>query len=156
MLLGAVLNYMDDILTNLVDQMELTLRRALAEKLADTPSAPSSLITFLAQDEASVARPILLKSCLLRDEQLIEIVKHRTKEHQLCIAMRRNISELVSSSLIEKVEHIVRKDSARSRCALTCQIDQGLHIPIHSFLHRRTVPPMRLCALESLTSPNLL
>lgn len=108
---------MDDILTNLVDQMELTLRRALAEKLADTPSAPSSLITFLAQDEASVARPILLKSCLLRDEQLIEIVKHRTKEHQLCIAMRRNISELVSSSLIshgdeDVIETLLQNDSA--------------------------------------------
>lgn len=108
---------MDDILTSLVHRMELSLRCTLAENLADTPSAPPSLITFLAQDEASVARPILLKSRLLRDEQLIEIIKHRTKEHQLCIAMRRDISELVSSSLIshgdeDVVESLLQNDTA--------------------------------------------
>ena len=108
---------MDDILTNLVHQMELSLRRALSEKLADTRSAPPSLITFLAQDDVSVARPILLKSRLLRDEQLIEVIKHRTKDHQLCIAMRRNISELVSSSLIshgdeDVIESLLQNDSA--------------------------------------------
>ena len=108
---------MDDILTSLVHQMELSLRRDLAQRLADSASAPPSLIAFLAQDEASVARPILQQSKLLCDAQLVEIVKHRTKEHQLSIAMRRDISELVSSSLIstgdeDVIESLLHNESA--------------------------------------------
>jgi uncharacterized protein (DUF2336 family) len=55
----------------------------------------------LANDEIEVALPILVASEVLRDEELIDIIRHRTLEHQLAIAMRRTLSEAVSDVLVE-------------------------------------------------------
>jgi uncharacterized protein (DUF2336 family) len=48
-----------------------------------------------------VAHPILVKSEVLKDPELIEIVQHRTMEHQVAIAIRPKISEQVSDALVE-------------------------------------------------------
>lgn len=92
---------MCDILRQLVGTVERTVRRALALKLADVASAPRDLITYLANDHADVAFPILTRSLVLADEDLIEIVRHRALEHQLAIAMREGLSEAVSEVLAE-------------------------------------------------------
>ena len=39
---------------------------------------------------------------MLQDSELIEIVHHRTLEHQLAIAMRRRVSAAVSDALVEE------------------------------------------------------
>ena len=53
--------------------------------------APEGLLEMLARDDISVAGPILQHSPLLEDTTLIEIVQLRTREHQLCIAMRTSL-----------------------------------------------------------------
>lgn len=92
---------MTDILRQLIHDVEMTVRKALAIRLADEPGAPSNLISALANDQAEVAHPILLKSAVLQDIELIEIVQHRTLEHQLAIAMRKTLSEVVSDALVD-------------------------------------------------------
>jgi uncharacterized protein (DUF2336 family) len=92
---------MTDILNKLVTEFETELRQQLAERLSDSKSAPRNLVLALANDEIVVARPILLKSGVLRDPELIEIIHHRTLEHQLAIAMRTSVSEVVSDALVE-------------------------------------------------------
>lgn len=92
---------MGEILRRLIGEVESAIRRSLAEKLADMPGAPPDLVRDLAQDEASVAHPILLRSPLLRDVDLIEIVRHRTLEHQLAIAMRQTVGPAVSEALVD-------------------------------------------------------
>lgn len=92
---------MSDILRRLIGDVEAAIRRSLAEKLADMPGAPPDLVRELANDEASVAHPILLRSPLLRDVDLIEIIRHRTLEHQLAIAMRATVSPSVSDALVD-------------------------------------------------------
>jgi uncharacterized protein (DUF2336 family) len=92
---------MTEILRQLINDVETSVRRALAEKLAKHPDAPRDLILSLANDEIAVAHVILEHSEVLRDEELIEIIHHRTLEHQLAIAVRKSVSEQVCVALVE-------------------------------------------------------
>jgi len=91
---------MSEILGKLIRDVEASVRKALAERLADRDDVPSSLIVMLAKDEASVAHPVLLDSPLLDDPELLDIISTRTREHQLSVANRGGISETVTDALI--------------------------------------------------------
>ena len=92
---------MTDILRQLIHDVEMSVRKALADRLSDHEDAPHELITTLANDQIEVAHNILLNSQVLQDIELIEIIQHRTFEHQLAIAMRKSVSEAVSDALVE-------------------------------------------------------
>lgn len=94
----------DQVLVRLARDMELEVRRKLALRLAATPTAPVELVEMLAKDDISVARPILERSQLLSETTLIEIVRMRVREHQLCIARRESVSAGVSDALVEVAE----------------------------------------------------
>src|SRR6266851_3317910 len=91
---------MNDILRNLIKEVEETVRRALADQLAQRQDAPRDVVLSLANDKIEVAYPILLQSQVLQDLELIEIIHHRTLEYQLAIAMRETVSETVSEALV--------------------------------------------------------
>lgn len=90
-----------DILKRLIHDVEVSVRRALSEFLAEKPDAPEDLIVALANDEIDVAYPVLAKSGVLKDPELIEIIAYRTMEHQLAIAIRPKVSKRVSTALAE-------------------------------------------------------
>jgi uncharacterized protein (DUF2336 family) len=92
---------MADILRKLIRECEMAVRRDLSERLANAGNPPHDLILALANDEFEVAQPILTQSQVLRDIELIQIIRHRTQQHQLAIAMRRSVSEYVSDALVE-------------------------------------------------------
>ncbi len=92
---------MTDIMNQLIQEVETTVRRHLSERMSVLPNAPRELILTLANDEIDVARSILLKSEILHDIDLIEIIHQRTMEHQLAIAMRKEVSEPVADALVE-------------------------------------------------------
>ncbi len=92
---------MGEILRQLVRDVELTMRKAIAERLSRKPDAPHALIIELANDQIDVAHPILKDSDVLRDVDLIEVIRHRTMEHQLAVAMRKTLSAGVSAALVE-------------------------------------------------------
>jgi uncharacterized protein (DUF2336 family) len=100
---------MTEILRQLIHDVESSVRRALAERLSREKDAPHDLVLALARDEIDVAHPILLNSTVLCDEELIEIVLHRTLEHQLAIAMRKLVSEPVSDALVQSENQDVVK-----------------------------------------------
>lgn len=91
---------MGDILRHVIHDVEMVVRRRLAERMAQI-DAPHDLIVQLANDEIEVAHPILQQSDILHDTDLVEIIHHRTLQHQLAIAMRRHLSETVSDALVE-------------------------------------------------------
>jgi uncharacterized protein (DUF2336 family) len=91
---------MGDILRNLVNDVEIAVRRRLAEQLSQRSDAPPDVVLSLANDKIEVAYPILLRSKVLQDLELVEIVHHRTLEYQLAIAMRESVSETVSDALV--------------------------------------------------------
>jgi uncharacterized protein (DUF2336 family) len=89
-------------LRRLIHEVEVSIRRALADRLAAEARAPRELILALADDTIEVAFPILRQSPLLQDRELIDIIQHRTLEHQLAIAMRSRVSGAVAAALVER------------------------------------------------------
>ena len=98
---------MTDILRTLIREVEMTVRKELAGRLATSGSIPGELLTELANDEIEVAHPILVRSEVLKNAELIEIIRHRTMEHRLAIAMRESIETEVTDALVEKGEESV-------------------------------------------------
>jgi uncharacterized protein (DUF2336 family) len=92
---------MTEILRQLIHDVEISVRRALADRLAEQPMAPRDLVLALANDEIEVAHPLLVNSGVLEDMDLIEIIRNRTLEHQLAIAIRKSVSETVCDALVE-------------------------------------------------------
>ncbi len=93
-----------EILQGLLHEVELAVRHDIAGRLSHIDDAPRDLIMMLANDESEVARPILLKSGVLQDLDLMEIIKHRSLEHRLAIATRPGVSEEVADALVENGE----------------------------------------------------
>ncbi|RED51067.1 DUF2336 domain-containing protein [Aestuariispira insulae] len=100
---------MFDILHKLVREVELSMRKTISEKLASLDNAPRDLIRELANDDIEVAFPLLTKSKALWDQDLIEVIYHRTLEHQLAISIRDDLSEDVSEALVATGEETVIK-----------------------------------------------
>ncbi len=90
-----------DILRRLSGDVETQVRAALAKRLAVVADAPRDLILLLARDDCEVAHEILLRSPVLRDPDLIELVCHHAWRHQMAVALRDGIGEEVSQALAE-------------------------------------------------------
>ena len=108
---------MGDILERLINDVETVVRRALADKLSGLPEAPPQVISALANDALEVAYPILIESAVLQDMELVEIIRHRTHEHQLAIAMRETVSETVSDALVDTDNNDVIRTLVENRGA---------------------------------------
>ncbi len=96
-----------DILRRLTVDVELAIRHELAGRLARKPSAPRDLVFMLANDRIDVCYDILAKSPVLRDSDLIEIIRNRGLAHQMGIAIREELSEDVSAVLVATGEEKV-------------------------------------------------
>lgn len=79
---------MQDILRRLTKDVEISVRSALAERLADDAKAPHDLVLFLARDQIEVARPLLLRSAVLNHEDLVTLCAECGEAHQQTIALR--------------------------------------------------------------------
>ena len=100
---------MYDILHRVISDVEFPLRRTLSNRLSVMEGAPGELVRLLANDHIDIAFPLLFKSQALRDSDLMEIIRQRSQEHQLSIALRHSISEQVSDSLVETGnENVIR------------------------------------------------
>jgi len=100
---------MFEILHRIVKDAEMDVRKVISSRLADSENAPSELIQLLGNDEIEVAYPILTESSVLRDEGLIEIIRNRTLEHQMAVAIRHSVSEDVTDALVETGDERVIK-----------------------------------------------
>jgi len=92
---------MFDILHRIIHDVEMSVRRRVGEYVATCTDAPNELVNLMANDEIEVAYPILIKSPVIKDAALIEVIRDRTLEHQLAIAIRHDVSEAVSDALVE-------------------------------------------------------
>ena len=111
---------MFEILHMLVHDMEMLLRQVMSEHLAQLDDVPRALAMLLANDEIEVAFPILSLSTVLLDEDLVEIIRNRSVEHQLAVTKRPSISETVSDALVETgVEGVVASLLANAKAAIS-------------------------------------
>jgi uncharacterized protein (DUF2336 family) len=99
---SSEMQHFDVIMSRVTEQVETALRQELSEKLADVPNAPQGLIRQLAQDEISVAEPVLRRSEALTEEDLLNIVRQRGQEHMHAITKRRSVPEKLTAELVER------------------------------------------------------
>jgi len=88
---------MQDILRRLAPDVEISVRMALAERLADDETAPHGLILLLAHDHIDVACPLLLRSAVLGDEDLRRLSAECGEAHRQTIATRANTSKAAAN-----------------------------------------------------------
>lgn len=113
---------MRDILKRLTRDVEMAIRIQLAERLADDPETPLDLILLLADDAIEVARPVILRSQKLTDDDILAFVAHADEVHQAVCAERPHIGEPVTECLAASESEsvlvaLVRNVTARIRAA---------------------------------------
>ncbi|MBB5085897.1 DUF2336 domain-containing protein [Roseospira marina] len=125
---------MADILRRVLKEIEIGVRRRIAAEFASRPDVPRDLLTFLANDEIDVAYPVLSQSPVLRDADLVEVIRNRTLEHQLAVAVRFEVSETVSDELVGTgnetvITELLKNPDARiSRATLGYLVEQSQRI----------------------------
>jgi uncharacterized protein (DUF2336 family) len=105
---------MQDILRRLARDVEMAIRIALAERLADDTTAPHDLILLLADDKIEVARPLILRSPLLTETDVLRMIADHSEAHQTAVAGRANIGEPVTEALVQSNAETVLTTLARN------------------------------------------
>ncbi len=139
---------MFDILHKLVREVETSMRVSLSEKIADLKDAPRQLALELANDQIEVAHPILTKSKVLHNEDLIEVIFNRTLEHRMAIAIRDDIDEDVSHALVasgeeEVVKKLLENENAKiGKATLEYVVDESKRVNSYQepLLNRSDLP----------------
>lgn len=90
-----------EVIKRIAYELEVKVRTRLAERMSEADCAPHELIVKLATDEIGVARPVLEKSPVLRDEDLIHIARILGQEHLHAISNRRELNAAVTDALVE-------------------------------------------------------
>src|SRR6201999_2057447 len=90
---------MREILRRLTRDVEMAIRIALAERLADDASAPHDLILLLVDDTIEVARPLILHSPLLTEADALKLIAGASLSHMEAVAGRPNIGFPVTEAL---------------------------------------------------------
>ncbi len=86
-------------LTCLADDLSPRVRRALSDVMASAPQAPRALITALANDQPDVAAPVLSRSPLLSEAELVEYATIGAALAQTAIARRAHVPTTVAAAL---------------------------------------------------------
>lgn len=94
----------DDIVRAIAHDVEVEVRKALAQTIASSTDIPQDVALRMAHDVIEVAEPILKASDLLDDDMLVEIVKSRSEDHRVAIAARPVVREPVAAAIVEHAE----------------------------------------------------
>jgi len=158
---------MREILLRLTRDVEMAIRISLAERLADDTSAPNDLILLLADDTIEVARPVILRSPLLCDEDMLKLIAQSDTGHQEAVAARPYIGETVTAALAKcetetVLVTLVRNSTAKlSGTTYEILVDKsraiaGLQEPI---TRRKDLPPelaTKMCSWVSEALKNYI
>ena len=83
-------------------------RAYMSEQLAPIPNAPHGITLRLAGEDIEIARPVLLHSVVLTDEDLIVICEDKGTGHMIAIAQREKLTSNVSDVLVFRGDDKVR------------------------------------------------
>ncbi|MEM8795322.1 MAG: DUF2336 domain-containing protein [Pseudomonadota bacterium] len=94
-----------DVTVRLLQDVTEDICGRIANRIADSERTPRSLALDLARrDDEVLYEPVLTRSKVLTDDDLIEIVKDKTEGHRLSVANRSEINEKVTEALVENGE----------------------------------------------------
>lgn len=80
---------------------------AVAARLGSRPDLPRDLALSLAHHRIAVARPVLRNSPVLTEDDLLDVIDRRSREHHLAIARRSTVEPMVAEILVEMGDHDV-------------------------------------------------
>src|ERR1700758_5183729 len=101
----------DDVLLRLLDCVGVGALAELSVALADLEAAPVQTVRRLAcHDNPSVAGPLLSRSPILLDKDLVEIANNRSQQHLVAVSSRQNLSEGITDVILK----LAGKDASRA------------------------------------------
>lgn len=103
----AVQTPLGDLFISLVVEAQREVRHRLADRICTADWAPIALINVLALDEIEIARPVIAKSPLLRDGDLIKVLREATLDHQIEVARRSGIRAPVVDAIVDGGDPLV-------------------------------------------------
>ncbi len=93
----------DDVLIRLIGRVDTQALVHLSEILSQIRLAPRETVRQMASHgDASVASPVLAKSCRLTEQHLIEIANTSGQQHLLAISARKALNEALTDALIRR------------------------------------------------------
>jgi uncharacterized protein (DUF2336 family) len=108
----------DGVFNHLMADVELSVREALAARLAPVKNAPPKAIHKLAfDDEITVAGPVLTQSEQLENVALVENAKTKSQKHLLAISRRDTLPETVTDVLVERGDREVALNAVKNKGA---------------------------------------
>ena len=99
---GGEMRQFDAVMQTLASQTAQDAREELSRRFADASMAPKGLVMQLARDAIEVAGPILSRSGVLTEDDLVTIVHERGQAHMRAIAERDQVPERVSHAIVER------------------------------------------------------
>lgn len=91
-------------LTLVLDDPAKIVRRALAGAFADHWSAPRHIVLALAADHPEVAAPLLARSPVLQEADLVDLASHAEPKALLAMALRPFVTERTAHALVMRGE----------------------------------------------------
>jgi uncharacterized protein (DUF2336 family) len=85
----------------LLDDPSPLVRKAMADTFASSQAAPAAIVLGLACDQPDVAAPVLQRSPLLLDTDLVDIVATARPDAQIAVARRALLPRSVSAAIAE-------------------------------------------------------
>jgi uncharacterized protein (DUF2336 family) len=114
------------VIGRLAVNISATGRMQLAERLADVAQAPTGVIRQFALDEIAVARPVLLRSPRLSDEDLIAVASTKGHSHMLALTERPHLGAPVTDYLVVKGDRVISHGLAVNQTARFSRRGMGL------------------------------
>jgi uncharacterized protein (DUF2336 family) len=165
----------DEVFKVLVEAIELKTRIKLAHRFAADPAAPAVLIRAIAaNDDVAVAAPVLSRSPVLTEPDLVASASTQSQDHLLAIAQRETVSEVITDILIERGEqHVVHAVARNAGAQISddgfgelvmragADVELALHvgtrrdIPRHHFLKLLETASASVCRRLVAANPKL-
>ncbi len=101
--LEATSDLYEDVVGLVVDEAETTVRAELSERISREKLAPRGLVVRLADDdEIRVAHPVLRRSSVLTEEDLVRVASTKGEDHLLAISERKELSPRVTDVIVDR------------------------------------------------------
>lgn len=91
-----------EVVCRVLEEVVQEARVELAERIAPLQQFPKDIVLKLAADDIEVATPILEKSTLLGDSDLVKLAEQKSQAHLLAISRRDSLREAVTDILVQR------------------------------------------------------
>jgi len=91
-----------EVALQVLDEITADDRAEYSDTVAHETRVPGDVVRRLADDEISVALPVLVRSPVLSDEDLVRVARSSSQEHLQAISIRDKLSESVTDALVER------------------------------------------------------